>query len=141
MAQYFETRASFDKTMENGAVKKVTEVYLVDAMSCSEAEARTIEALKPYMSGDFYVKVAKQTKISEVIGCDDADWYLAKVAFESIDEKSGKEKLGVSQILVGAGNFEYAYDTLTDHLKNTVSYCGEPVSLSETQIVDVFNAK
>lgn len=141
MAQYFETRASFDKTMENGAVKKVTEVYLVDAMSCSEAEARTIEALKPYMSGDFDVKVAKRTKISEVTGCDDADWYLAKVAFVTVDEKSGKEKRSVSQILVGANDFECAYDTLTDHLKDTVVSDCEPVSLSETQIVDVFNAK
>jgi len=137
MAQYFETRASFGKVMENGAVKKVTEVYLVDAMSCSEAEARTVEELRPYMSGDFSVRVAKQMKIAEAFGFGADKYSLAKVAFITIDEKTGKEKRTVSQMLVGADNFKEAYDVFVDGMKDTMSDW-ELVSLSETRIVDVF---
>lgn len=136
MAQYFETRASFDKTMENGAVKKVTEVYLVDAMSCSEAEARTTEALKPYMSGDFSVRVAKQTKIADIWGIGADKYWLVKVVFITIDEKTGKEKRSVSQMLVGANDFKEAYDVFVDGMKGIFSDW-ELVSLAETRIVEV----
>lgn len=39
MANWFETKVRYDKTMENGAIKKVTEAYMVDALSFTEAEA------------------------------------------------------------------------------------------------------
>lgn len=42
MAKWFETKVRFDKTMENGTVKKVTEHYLVDALSFTEAEAQSV---------------------------------------------------------------------------------------------------
>jgi len=140
MAKYFETRASFGKMAEDGAVKKVTEVYLVDAMSCSEAEARTTEELRPYMSGDFSVKVAKQTKIDEVFGLGADKYWLAKVAFITIDEKTGKEKRSVSQMLVGADGFDGAYETFAGAMKGTVADY-ELVSLSQTRIVDVIKAE
>lgn len=38
MALYFKCCARYDKIMENGLVKKVTEAYLVDALTHSEAE-------------------------------------------------------------------------------------------------------
>ena len=41
--QFFEVAVRYDKTMENGAVKRVTEPYIVDALSFTEAEARTTE--------------------------------------------------------------------------------------------------
>lgn len=53
MALWFETTVSFDKMMENGAVKKGTEKNLFDALSFTEAEERTIEELTPYISGEF----------------------------------------------------------------------------------------
>ena len=55
MALYIETKVRFDKMMENGKVKKVTEPYLVDALSFTEAEARIIEEVTPYISGEFTV--------------------------------------------------------------------------------------
>jgi len=136
MAQYFETRASFDKVMENGAVKKVTAVYLVDAMSCPEAEAQTVEALRPYMSGDFSVRVAKQTKIADICGIGADKYWLAKVAFVTIDEKTAKEKRMVSQMLVGANDFKEAYEVFVDGMKGTMADY-ELVSLAETKIVEV----
>lgn len=140
MAQYFETRVSFDKTMDNGAVKKVTEPYLVDALTFSEAESRTIEELTPYMHGNFTVKAAKRTKIAEIFNFGADKYYLAKVVFITIDEKTATEKRSMSQILVGASDFKAAYEELVAGMKGTMADW-EPVSLSETQIVDVFNAK
>ena len=67
MANWFECKARFDKMMENGALKKVTEPYMVDALSFTEAEARIIEELTPFVSGEFSVSAVKKTKISDNI--------------------------------------------------------------------------
>lgn len=55
MSKWFECKVRYDKTQENGTIKKVTEPYLVDALSFTEAEARIIEELTPYISGEFEV--------------------------------------------------------------------------------------
>ena len=36
---WFETKIRYDKTMEDGRNKKVTEVYTVEALSFTEAES------------------------------------------------------------------------------------------------------
>ena len=109
MALWFESSVAFDKIQENGAVKKVTEKNLFDALSFTEAEARTIEELTPYISGDFSVKAVKKTKISEIFFDDTADkFYLVNVAFITVDEKTAAEKENISQILVQATDFDSA---------------------------------
>ena len=55
MHNWFECKISFEKMMENGMQKKVTEPYLVDALSFTEAEARIIEEIRPFISGEFTV--------------------------------------------------------------------------------------
>lgn len=140
MALYFETAVRYDKMMENGTIKKTTEKFLVDALSFAEAEARTTEERTPYMSGDFDVRAAKKTKIAEIFNLGAERYYLAKVAFITIDEKTATEKRTISQILVGASDFKEAYDNLLEGMKGTMADF-ELVSLSETQILDVFSAK
>ena len=66
MAQWFETSVTYDKMMENGTIRKSTEKFLFDALSFTEAEARTIEERTPLVSGEFSVKTAKRTKIAEI---------------------------------------------------------------------------
>ena len=65
MNNWFECKVRYDKMMENGLQKKVNEPYMVDALSFTEAEARIIEELTPFISGDFSVSAVKRTKISE----------------------------------------------------------------------------
>ena len=104
MANWFECKVRYDKMMENGVVKKVTEPYLVDALSFTEAESRIIEEQTPFISGDFSVSAVKRTKISEIFWDDSADkWYLVKVAFVTIDEKTAVEKK-TSTLILTAGN-------------------------------------
>ena len=141
MANWFECKARFDKMMENGALKKVTEPYMVDALSFTEAEARIIEELTPFVSGEFTVSAVKKTKISEIFWDDSADkWYLVKVAFITIDEKTAAEKKSISQILVAASDFKGAYDNFMEGMKGTMADF-DIVSINETPIMDVYKAK
>ncbi len=140
MATWFECKVTYDKTMENGAIKKVTEPYMVDALSFTEAEARIIEEMTPFISGEYSVAAVKRTKIAEIFRDDSADrWYLVKVAFITLDEKTAVEKRSVSQILVAATGFKGAYDRFMDGMKGTLADF-EIVSIAETPIMDVYNA-
>ena len=138
MANWFECKARFDKMQENGSVKRVSEPYLVDALSVTEAEARVIEELTPFVSGELSVSSVKSTKITEIFWDDSADrWYLAKVAFITIDEKTAAEKKTVSQMLVAGSDFKSAYDNLVDGMKGTMADY-EIVSIAESPLMDVY---
>ncbi len=141
MSNWFECKVRYDKLMENGVPKKVNEPYLVDALSFTEAEARIIEEQTPFISGEFSVSAVKRSKISEIFRDDSADrWYLAKVAFITIDEKTAVEKRTVSQILVAGSDFKGAYENFLQGMKSTLADY-ELVSLSETPLMDVYAAK
>lgn len=141
MAQWFETKVRFDKTLENGTVKKVTESYLVDALSFTEAEARTTEEVLPYISGEHAISVVKKCKISEIFYDSTGDkWYKVKVAFISVNEKTGQEKKTYSYILVQASDFKSAYDNFIDGMKGTMADF-EIAGITETAILDVFKVK
>ncbi len=141
MANWFECKVRYDKVQENGAVKKVTEPYLVDALSFTEAEARITEEQTPYISGDFSVSAVKRTKISEIFWDETGDkWYLTKLAFVTIDPKSGAEKKTTTLILVQAGDFKSALDNVLEGMRGTASDY-EIVSITETLLMDVYRAK
>lgn len=138
MAQWIEVRARYDKTLENGSVKKVTEVYLADALSCTEAEARVNEEIQPYISGDFSVSNVGKTKISEVFWDESGEkFYKVKVNFITLDEKSASERRTATYILVQASSFKVAYDNFIDGMKGTMADF-EIEAIAETKIVDVF---
>ncbi|MCM1028384.1 MAG: DUF4494 domain-containing protein [Pseudoflavonifractor sp.] len=135
---WFECKVRYDKMMENGIVKKVTEAFLVDALTFTEAEARIIEEQTPFISGEFSVSAVKRTKISDIFRDDTADkWYLAKVAFITIDEKTAAEKKAISQILVAGSSFDGAYSNFKDGMKGTMGDF-DLVSLTETPLLDVY---
>ena len=140
MANWFECKVRFDKTQENGSVKKVNEPYLVDALSFTEAEARIIEELTPFISGEFSVSAVKRTKITEIFYDETGDrWYLVKVAFITIDEK-GFEKKSSTLILVQASDFKKAFENFTDGMSSTMADY-EIQSITETPLMDVFRVK
>lgn len=140
MALYFKCCARYDKIQENGAMKKVTESYLVNAMSHSEAEARFIEEITPYISGEFEVSVVRKTKIAEIFNVDADRYYLAKVCFISVDAVAGIEKRTITPILVGGENFKDALSVLEGEMSNTMADW-EIVSFAESPILEVFIEK
>lgn len=136
---YFLSTVRYDKVMENGLNKTVSEQYLFDALSFTEAEARTIEALTPYISGEFTIPQIVKPRISEVFLSDDmsADrFYKVKVAFITLDEKSGAEKKTNSFILVQSSSFKNAYDSFIEGMKGITDY--EIVSIEETSILEYY---
>lgn len=141
MSIWFECKVRYDKLQENGSVKKVTEPYLVDALSITEAVARITDEMAPFISGDYSVSSAKSTKIAEIFWDDTADkWYLVKVAFITIDEKTAAEKKSVSQILVAGSSFKGAFDNFMENMKSTMTDF-EIVSIAETPYMDVYKVK
>ncbi len=140
MAQWIEVRARYDKMMDTGVVKKVTEPYLADALSCTEAEARVTEELQPFISGDFRISSVVTTKISEIFWDASGDkFYKAKVNFITIDEKTASEKKTASYILVQASSFKEAYDNFIDGMRGTMADF-EIEAITETKLVDVYRA-
>lgn len=143
MVNYFLSTVRYEKTMENGLNKTVSEQYLFDALSFTEAEARTIEELKPYISGEFSIPQIVKPRISELMLSEDVSadrYYKVKVSFITLDEKSGAEKKTNSFILVQASDFKNAYDRFIEGMKGTMADY-EIVSIVETQILDYYPAK
>ncbi len=139
MANWFETKVRYDKTMENGSVKKVTEAYMVDALTFTEAEARITEEIAHFTS-EFSISAVKRTKIAEIFREKTGDrWYLVKVAFITLDEKTAVEKKSISQILVAADSFKDAYDNFMEGMKGTLADF-EINTIQETLIMDVYDA-
>ena len=138
MHNWFECKVSFEKIMENGAQKKVTEPYLVDALSFTEAEARIIEEIRPFVSGEFTVTDIKRARLSELFFNENGDrFYKIKVYFITLDEKSGAEKKTAAQMLAQASNLKDAIAVLEDGMKGTLADY-TIASVTETQLMDVF---
>lgn len=140
MHTWFECGIRYEKTMPSGKDKKVTEQYLVDALSFTEAEARIIEEMKPFITGEFKVKVVKQSNISELFFSNnenDDKWFKCKVGFVTLDDKSGAEKETSSIMMVQAADLRHAITRLDEGMKGTIAdYV--IISVSRTKIIDVF---
>ncbi len=125
---------------ENGCIKPTVDVYVVDALTFTEAEARIIEEMKPFISGEYSISSEKKTKISEIFFNEGGDrYFLVKVNFITLDENKGVEKKTVSQILVQASDFEDAVEKFKEGMKGTMADY-EIGAISETLIMDVFGA-
>ena len=138
MHNWFECKVRYDKTLDTGMIKTVTEPYLVDALSFTEAEARIIEEMQPYMSGEFTVSDIKRVKFSDTFFNETGDrYYKAKLYFITLDEKSGAEKKTAVNMLVQATTLKEAVETVEAEMgKTMIDYT--LASVDETAIMDVF---
>lgn len=143
MHTWFETKIRYEKEMENGMNKKVTEPYLVDALSHTEAETRIIEEQKYYISGEFEVAAVRKTNYTELFFSEDASadrWYKVKLGFITLDEKSGAEKKTYTNVLVQSTDLRQAVKDLDAGMKGSMAdYI--IVSVAETAIMDVYPYK
>ena len=140
MGYWFECKVRYEKTLENGAIKKVTEPYLVDAMSFTEAEARIIQEMTPFMNGEWSVADIKRANYSELFPSDEeaADrWFKVKMATTIIDEKRQVEKKVSTLKLVQASDLRDAVKKLDEAMKGSLADY-ELSQVIETAIMDVF---
>ncbi|WP_443982586.1 DUF4494 domain-containing protein [Xylanibacter rarus] len=137
---WFECKIRYEKTMEDGSQKKVTELYVVDALSFTEAEASIIEEMSSYISGEFEVKDIKKAAYGEIFFSDSpsADrWYKTKLQFITIDDKTEKEKKSNVNYLVHGSTLPGAVKSIDEVMGGTmIDYV--IASIAETQIMDVF---
>lgn len=142
-ANWFECKIRYEKTMEDGLQKKVTESYTVDALSFTEAEQRIMEEMSSYISGEFEVADIKKASYKEIFFSDQelADrWYKAKLQFITIDEKTEKEKRSNVNFLVQAGTLNGAVKNIDEAMGGTmIDY--SIAAVNETTLMDVFEYK
>ena len=132
MHNWFECKIRYEKVVENGMNKKVTEPYLVDALSFTEAESRIIEEITPFISGEFTVSDIKRANYSELFR-----WFKCKLYFITLDEKSGAEKKTATNVLVQAADLRDAVKKLDEGMKGTMAdYV--IASVAETALMDVY---
>ena len=141
--QWFECKVKYDKTMETGLLKKVSETYMVDALSFTEAEKRFIDEMTPYISGEFEVTDIKRARLADLFESIDASadrWFKAKIAYITLDEKTGVEKRTNQLVLVQATDFRNAVAELDKGMAGTL---GDwvIVNIAETNVMDVFKYK
>lgn len=139
MSKYFIGAVRYDKVMDDGNSKKVTELYLVDALSFTECESKMVAEMQQYTSGDFEVVSEKRTNIEELYnyqGNGDDKFYSCKINFITLDEKSGKEKKQAHNYMVIASSIDRAKKAIdTEFSKTMIDY--ELVKIAETSILDV----
>lgn len=138
---YFQCKVKHRKTNETGYQKIVTELFLVDAISYTEAEGRITEQAKQFVSGEFKVTNIRATNYAEVHPSDEGDyWFKSKVSLIAYDEETGKERKTNINLLVQANDAKHAYENTIKAMKNTMGEYSIP-SISETKIIEFFPFK
>lgn len=139
MNNWFECKVKYEKLdQSSGKSKKVTEPYLIDAITFSESEERIYKSLEEMISGEFIVKSIAKSNISDVFEYEAGEqWYKCKVSYVDVDEESGKEKKVNNYMLVTADTAREAYDRIQESLKEMIIPFEIP-SISASPIVDIF---
>ena len=124
VSKFYEVKIQHQKIQEDGREKKVTEQYVVEALSFTEAEARIIEEMTPYISGEFDIVSEKIAPYNEILlsdRTDDDKWFISKVGFITLDERTAKEKKQTFRYLVQAETSEKAMDYTKEMLSEVMS--------------------
>ena len=140
VSKFYEVKVQYQKMQEDGKEKKVTEQYVVEALSFTEAESRIVEEMTPYVSGEFDIVSEKIAPYNEIFLSDKSDddkWFISKVAFITLDEKTAKEKKQTLRYLVQAATSELALDYTNEMFSHGMSdYSIDAVK--DTPTLDVF---
>ena len=140
VSKYYEVKIQYQKMLEDGKGKKVTEQYVVEALSFTEAESRITEEMSAYIADSFDVVAEKIAPYNEIFLSDnstDDKWFVSKVAFITIDEKTMKEKTQTLRDLVQAATSKLALDYTNEMFSHGMSdYIIDAVQ--DTPTLDVF---
>lgn len=141
MNYWFECKVSYERQADSMGMKKVSESYLVDALSFTEAEKRIIKEVRPFVSvGELEVVNIRRARIAELFLNEEAEddrYFRAKVNFITVDEKSGSEKKTSATMIVKSDSLPNAVTELKAQLdRQMASY--EIAAVTDTQILDVF---
>lgn len=138
---WFEVKLKYEKEIESqdGRVKKVSEVYLIDAVSFTDAERRMLTEVEKMGHGkNFLIDNIKKSNINEVIPSDSSDyWYKTRITVSFIDDEAGKKKSSSQYYLVAGEDFKDAFFRLEKELEYmVVPY--NVTSMVASSIIEVF---
>ena len=137
-ATWYECKVKYRKINDSGVQKVVTEPYLVDAISYTEAETRINEEMSAYVSEEFKITNIKVANYAEIHPFENSDrWFKSKVSLIAYDEESGKERKTNFYLLVQANDVKEAFDNTNSTMKGTTGDYTIP-AISESPIRDVF---
>ena len=138
MQTWFECKVKYNKTLQSGKEQLVTENFLLDAVSFTDAETRMMRQMQEMVRGEFNVTDIKKSRIGEVFPYDTGEWWFkATINLVTIDEEAGKEKKMRTYYLIMADDIKEALQRLDESL----SYLVIPYvvsALAVSTIVDVF---
>lgn len=141
MSQWFECKVSYERQGEAKGTQKVSEIYLINAFTFTEAEERIIKEVLPFVSfGELNVVNIKKVRLAEIFFSElteDDKYYRAKVEFIAFDEKSGTEKRSGVSMLIQSSSLSKALERLTKEME---SHMGDYdiASITSTPILDVY---
>ena len=138
MNKWYLCKVSYECQADSMGMKKVTESYLVDALSFTEAEARIVKEISPYVSvGELEVVNIRPMRLAELLFDGKSDkYYRAKVDLTTVDG-TGNERTASSAMIVQAESLLEATRTLITHLEGSL-YDYELISVAELDILDVY---
>lgn len=138
MNNWFTVKVKYTKQMENGALKRVSEPYLLSAMTFTDAEARIYEELGSLIRGEFAVTGISRTELHDIFAYDDSGvWYKCKVSYENFDADTEKSKKVSQNFLVEANSVKEAYERIAENMKGLMVDFHIP-SIMVSPIIDIF---
>lgn len=142
MNNYFTVKVKYTKQLESGVFKRVSEPYLLTAMTFTDAETRIYEELGQIIRGEFNVIGISRTEIHDIFHYEECDvWYKCKITFQSdggsIDGLVEKSKKVAQNFLVTANSVKDAHEKLRSSL-STLMVDFEIPSIIKSPIVDIF---
>lgn len=139
MSNWFTVKVKYTKQLDNGALKRVSEPYLLSAMTFTDAEASIYEELGAVIRGEFNVTGIVRTELNDIFAYDDTGvWYKCKVVYDNLDADTEKSKKVSQNFLVEASSVKEAYERLTDNLKGMLVDFQIP-SVVVSPIVEIFS--
>ncbi len=136
MATWYECKFKYNREDQNGGFTTITEVYLIDAVSFTDAETRVYQEIGSNYQ-EFILVSVKKYRLHELVYKEDAfKWYKCKVGITTLDEKSGKERKSKQTILVSGNSVKDAYDAVEELFADSVSDY-EILDIVTTSIVEV----
>lgn len=138
MNSWFTVKVKYTKQLENGALKRVSEPYLLAAMTFTDAEARIYEELGTMIQGEFIVTGIARTELNDVFAYDDSGvWFKCKAQYENFDADTEKSKRVSQNFLIEANSVKEAFERMSESLKGLMVDFQIP-SIIQSPIVDIF---
>lgn len=138
MKNYFKGKISFAEIDEKGNNKKISEEYLINAFSYTEAETLIAIKAESECYGELSSTTITKNNTDEVLFSGDLEapkWYKAVVKYSDIDEEGEKHNYALN-VMVYASDI----DSAIAYMRYTFYEIGHTiVAVSETKIVGIIN--